>query len=905
MPRPRDKTDIEPQASGGQPTVWRRIFSVAGWLIAAALGALAISASKDASEQLHLRMLLSSVSSTTQLYADQEHARLVGLMADKAISRGDAMGGLVSVLSLAKTDQKSVLGPATIASLRQGLIDNREAALMPLHGGPATHAHLSADGKHVVSLDTAGAATLWILDNPRPRGLALPNPPGTTSTDAQFSPDGQNLVTTTNDGQVRLRRVADPQTSDELLPANGSAVSALVFSPDGRFLAIAKEDGSLQLADLHDSTRKIVTLPNQTRPVRHIAFSSDKRFMATAGTDPGGLVLVWTLTGAEPSALDFHTGGEIRSVSFGAREAGLMDHLMTVSLIGVRMEPVVQLWWPNRPLGSDRLVTFGRTYGLDARFSPDGKFLLLSEFGTAAAVQSHSLDRSWTLGAADPVDNVVLSRFLPDGESAVTIAESGLIRLWSWGGEPQIRAQFSGHADLVEAAEVSADGHWLMTASADDTIRIWDLNHPQPGLTRLSVAEEAAASRRPSRATTIDTAALQSTDGRWLLVNAHSGDTAPTLWDLRATPPTSQSLQADNLASFSSGGFSPDGHAFALISSQGELWLGKLADSGAASLQLLPPVPGADYRVAAFTSDGQRLAAVASNGIVAAWDFWRTPLAPDLHARAQAGSGDHLLDAAFSPDGDTLAVTLIGADNATPGPHTLVWTMKIDGPPHVMMDWTEPAPSRIAVASDNRTLLLARDDGGVSTLPANSPRLDLAHKLGGLVTDRLARPEAPRRIVVSPDRHWAVALSWDRRALLFDLRHPNRSFPLAGHADIVNAAAFDTLGQHLATVSDDGTIRLWELAEDQLPAASMLDLHAGSLNFVAFDERMQRLVIVGPMSGPFLWDIKPPEDLVREARGAVTRCLTDAQRLALGLPLVGDAQPSIHQIRPASSCPGD
>ena len=271
-------------------------------------------------------------------------------------------------------------------------------------------------------------------------------------------------------------------------------------------------------------------------------------------------------------------------------------------------------------------------------------------------------------------------------------------------------------------------------------------------------------------------------------------------------------------------------------------------------------------------------------------------------ARADATADDQLVNAAFSPDGETLAVTLTSGDSAAPDAHTLIWGLKIDGPPHVVTQWSEPTQRSMAIATDNRTLLIANDAGEVATLAVNSPRLDLARKLDGIVIDRLARPEAPRRIVVSPDRHWAVALSWNRNALLFDLQHPNRSFPLDGHTDIINAAAFDSTGQHLATAGDDGTVRLWELAEDQAPEASVLDLRAGPLNFVGFDAGRHRLIAAGG-AGVFLWDIASPEELVGMAKARVTRCLTGAQRMALGLK-VSDAALSLHQIRPASACPG-
>ena len=63
---------------------------------------------------------------------------------------------------------------------------------------------------------------------------------------------------------------------------------------------------------------------------------------------------------------------------------------------------------------------------------------------------------------------------LPDGLRAVTASKDNTLRVWKLSGigEPEV---LSGHAMAVLDVAVTPDGHWVVSASLDETLRVWDL----------------------------------------------------------------------------------------------------------------------------------------------------------------------------------------------------------------------------------------------------------------------------------------------------------------------------------------------------------------------------------------------------------------------------------------------
>ena len=75
---------------------------------------------------------------------------------------------------------------------------------------------------------------------------------------------------------------------------------------------------------------------------------------------------------------------------------------------------------------------------------------------------------------------VCSAAFSPDGKRVVTASEDNTARVWDAETGAELAA-LKGHADVVNSAAFSPDGKRVVTASSDNTARIWDVRAIPPG----------------------------------------------------------------------------------------------------------------------------------------------------------------------------------------------------------------------------------------------------------------------------------------------------------------------------------------------------------------------------------------------------------------------------------------
>lgn len=242
-----------------------------------------------------------------------------------------------------------------------------------------------------------------------------------------FSPDGQAIVSGSNDETTRLWEVKTGQLI-HMLVGHEKRVKSVGISPDNGTIVSASANSLIKLWSLHtgELQNTIKTSDNPATVLNAIVISPKENIIASGSASTQGTVKLWDLKA-------------------GTRRHAVAAHSSSV---------------------------------LALAFSPNGNVLVSG---------SKSSDiKAWGSGGNSnkplyEIENAHLSEILslaitPDGQTLVSSGADRTIKLWdlATGAKKQPHILY-GHAGRVWCIAISSDGTKLASASGDYTVKIWDL----------------------------------------------------------------------------------------------------------------------------------------------------------------------------------------------------------------------------------------------------------------------------------------------------------------------------------------------------------------------------------------------------------------------------------------------
>ena len=425
----------------------------------------------------------------------------------------------------------------------------------------ASDAQFSPDGSEVVTADTDGTADVFRVATGKV--VATMTASDTDAFIAAFSPDGKRVVVGYRSGTGRVWDVAT-KLQLTMLAGHGDSIVAAQFSPDGQEVVTGSGDGTLRVwyAEPRELRTEFTIPPGSAspHPVDLAEYIGDR--IVTGDSD--GNAFLFTATGQLQQAVsagqpvdtvDWNRAGT-KIVSSGPKGPVQLRHAVGSHYALASPPSPIDVKQPD-----------------DAAISPDGSRIAIvtGSPGDDLEVQVRNADTGQllrTLNASNPMEDVA---FNPSREQIVGTDDNGQVEVWN--GTARNAHLLGTPGPGLTNISFNRSGSEFLTVSAGGGVTVWD-------------ARQGRALKQINACPTAITAGF-SPDGSKIVVGCSAGTVRVFTAD---TGRTLTVLQASYQGDVADAGFSPDGKSIvtgvdARDSGYVEVWNAELTTSSLSALE--------------------------------------------------------------------------------------------------------------------------------------------------------------------------------------------------------------------------------------------------------------------------------------------------------------------------------
>jgi WD40 repeat protein/tRNA A-37 threonylcarbamoyl transferase component Bud32 len=716
----------------------------------------------------------------------------------------------------------------------------------------------SPDGKRLAGGGDDGAIRLWEIPA---EGLSKP---GTLQPARSllghkgpvlgvvFSVDGARLVSAGRDETVMIWDVSTGRTT-ATLREHRAVVNSMAFSPDGARLATASSDWSLKVWDAKSGT-ELFTLRGHGGPVRAVVYRSEGKELVSVSDD--GSVKTWDAVNG-PQGLRL-------PVALGVFALSPNNRRLAVASKG--KDGRISVW---DTLAGDKLAELPEPAGRVARlwFSQDSERLITAQVVAEKNEEARLLVQVWNPTTGEQLLNQpeeklaeafsLASATAFPAHAAILAGMVGIPSAHVAAGAPLGSQMWIGHAasggDLSQAKlAYSSDRRWVAIAGAED-VKVWDSTSGRV----VDIPRAAAES--------VETLALSS-DGRWLAVSgpnrlARLGSiySIVEVWDVPAKQIRFLCLGHKKVVQQMAFNAETPGMPGSLLATAAADLNVMVWDLSLSEAQRLNPPSGPErirstplftlaghtqpIQSVTFSADKKRLASVSCDpehrrGELKIWDL---ATGQDVLTLPEAGT-----DAHFAFGGRRLV--LAGVDAVK------VW----DGTPGREILTRPDAGRGVAFSADGRWLALCGLDDSIAIWDTRGWRLSHVCKGQSAGNDDGHR-QLVRRAIFSPDSRLLASASNDGTAKVWDVGTATVRCTFRGHHDEVLDLAFSPDGDRIVSASADETAKVW--SAHTATEISAFSGHTDRVLGVGFSPDGRRVASAGDDNTVRVWDAANGKEL--------------------------------------------